>query len=686
MRRKRQIEKKKTIVWICLLFALSLGIGYAILFEKLEINGSVNYGSMAWDVGFTTASDGGGTISSSPSVSTDKKSVTISCNVGTSTKSETCIVKAIINNNSSFDVELSETPTITFDDEYIESITIIWSDTNQNVTMLDTLDSYTEKEIKVTITTKELTEDMLPETEINLPVNITLDWIEAGAGSNEDIITLTSIDDIAYEGLSYREIFLTNNIVTNLNFINKANLTNLGSWEKNGTGADATVDTTNYVTGPSSMRIDATASSQYKYKTIEKNHKYYYAAQVSVERYAAGYLGLGTGYEDQYDKMAAAINYVTDGFVTVSNYYAHTSTAISFYIGSMSSADLTGNIDSIVLIDLTNLEVLTQPTKEQLDTLYEEFIKLYNGQTIRKNKKDSLAFEGVTVGYNTARTTFYSALKTKTQSLNMKYSSTFQNASGLSSGSGKVTIQDLVQLGIMAQSNETISDIWGVSTYTLKNQVNNSTQEITSTVTSGTYSKNLSDYYDILGGKTGSTTVYNLVIAVKNKETGMTFVGAVSSDTADSESSNRFSNAKILFDIATRLATDRNADISDLETQLKSNRASVCIMPEDPENYLTEDLFESEYHLYTKGKDDVFMYASTQKVLSVLTALDYIDDLDEVVTIIASDIQSGSGPTMTAGSQYTIRDLLYAMMLPSSNTSAEVIARIAGTEIFLSNN
>ena len=38
----------------------------------------------------------------------------------------------------------------------------------------------------------------------------------------------------------------------------------------------------------------------------------------------------------------------------------------------------------------------------------------------------------------------------------------------------------------------------------------------------------------------------------------------------------------------------------------------------------------SEYHLYTKGASDIFMYASTQKVLSIITAMDYIDDLDEV--------------------------------------------------------
>lgn len=687
MRRNSKREIKKTIIYICLLLTLSLSIGYAVLTEQLKLNGTVNYGAMAWDVGFTTVEDGGGTITSSPSISQDKKSITISCDVGTSTSSETCIAKAKIKNDSSFDIELSQNPDITFDNTYIESVTAIWTEDNTAITAFDTINGATTKEIQVTITTKELTNDLLPETALNVPVDITLDWVEAGATSDDNIITLNSIDDRAYESLTYRDIFLTKNKVTNINFINKDNLSSLGSWTQNGTGATPTVDTTNYVTGPSSMRIDATESSQYKNDIIDRNHTYYYAAKVSVERYVAGYLGIGMGNQTKYDKMGATVNYVTDGFVTVSYHYkVSDSTQPSFFIGSMASANITGNIDSIVVIDLADLDVETAPTKAQLDVLYEEFIKLYNGETIRKTKEESLAFPDGVIGYNTARTTFYNALKTKTQSINMKYSSSFSNASGLSSGSGKVTIQDLVQLGVIASSNEELTTVWGEPSYVLEDKASGKTQTLTSTVTAGTYSSALSNTYTILGGKTGSTSVYNLLVVVEDKNTGIKYVGAVSSDTADSATSNRFSNAKILFDIAARLVVDRDADISDLESQLKSNRASVVMLPEDTNHFLTNDIFESEYHLYTKGASDIFMYASTQKVLSIITAMDYIDDLDEVVTMVSSDIQSGSGPTITAGEQYTIRDLLYGMMLPSSNTFAEALARVAGTKMYYSNN
>ena len=185
MRVKNKNEKKKLIFLVCLLLTLALGLGYAVLSEQLKLNGTVNYGTMAWDVGFTTAEDGGGSITSSPTVSEDKKSVSITCNVGTSTSSETCIAKAKVKNSSTFAVKLESNPTITYDSTYISSVTSVWSENSANIVAGDSLSANDEKEITVTITTKELTEDMLPESNLSFPVNITMDWIE----SNNDSVT-----------------------------------------------------------------------------------------------------------------------------------------------------------------------------------------------------------------------------------------------------------------------------------------------------------------------------------------------------------------------------------------------------------------------------------------------------------------------------------------------------------------
>lgn len=190
-------EKKKLFILVYLLLTLGLGLGYAILSEQLSIDSTVNYGAMAWDVGFTSATDGGGSVSSTTAISTDKKTVTIDCDLGTSTASETCIAKTRIKNASSFAVVLSKDPTITFNNTYINSVEVTWTDNSANVVAGNSIGINVEKEIQITITTKELTEDMLPENSLSIPIKITMDWVEG-----DDITTVT------------REKQLIENIVT----------------------------------------------------------------------------------------------------------------------------------------------------------------------------------------------------------------------------------------------------------------------------------------------------------------------------------------------------------------------------------------------------------------------------------------------------------------------------------------
>ena len=183
MRRNKKNEKKKLVLWIFILLALGLGLGYAILSEQLKLNGSVNYGAMAWDVGFTTAVDGGGSIEAVPVVSTDRKNVTVSCNVGTSTKSETCIAKVKIKNASSFAVLLESDPSIQFDDLYINSVNVVWSLNSENVVAGDVIGANVEEELQITIITNDLDEDMLPESSLSLPVTVSLDFVESNGES-----------------------------------------------------------------------------------------------------------------------------------------------------------------------------------------------------------------------------------------------------------------------------------------------------------------------------------------------------------------------------------------------------------------------------------------------------------------------------------------------------------------------
>ena len=174
-------EKKKIHLFLFLFLLIIIGLGYAVLTGKLSINNSLNYDSIKWNVGFSQAVDNGGTIKSIPTISDDKKSITIECNIGTSTNSETCITKATINNNSSFNITLKENPTITSNDTYVESVDIVWIDSTTNTGNVKAGASILKGEvqnIEVKITTKKLSEDTIPSSSLSVPITIDMNWGE----------------------------------------------------------------------------------------------------------------------------------------------------------------------------------------------------------------------------------------------------------------------------------------------------------------------------------------------------------------------------------------------------------------------------------------------------------------------------------------------------------------------------
>ena len=73
--------------------------------------------------------------------------------------------------------------------------------------------------------------------------------------------------------------------------------------------------------------------------------------------------------------------------------------------------------------------------------------------------------------------------------------------------------------------------------------------------------------------------------------------------------------------------------------------------------------------------------ASTTKTMTMLCALSVMSDLQEVISLITSDIKGGSGSTFYSGDKLTLIDALRIMMMESSNTLAECIGRIVGDRL-----
>lgn len=82
---------------------------------------------------------------------------------------------------------------------------------------------------------------------------------------------------------------------------------------------------------------------------------------------------------------------------------------------------------------------------------------------------------------------------------------------------------------------------------------------------------------------------------------------------------------------------------------------------------------ESEVVLFDKNPNLRFLSASTAKIMTALTAMQYFKDTD-VLTVQQAEFE-GSVAGLRLGQQMTFKNLLYAMLLPSGNDAALTIAQ-----------
>lgn len=80
----------------------------------------------------------------------------------------------------------------------------------------------------------------------------------------------------------------------------------------------------------------------------------------------------------------------------------------------------------------------------------------------------------------------------------------------------------------------------------------------------------------------------------------------------------------------------------------------------------------SQVILFSKNPELRFSMASTTKIMTALTGMDYYK-LEDQLTVKSTGIE-GSGLGLVPGDKFTFKDMLYAMMLPSANDAAQVIA------------
>lgn len=182
----------------------------------------------------------------------------------------------------------------------------------------------------------------------------------------------SALDEIAYEGKTYRTIFVTSNLAPDINhgklYNNRSNSL---TYTLNNAPADPVLEQSdelvdNFVP-PYSAKVSA--SKSLNWLTSHKAGKYFAACNVNITSYTAGRLGILIGVSGV---AFAGATSATEGYVTatcIANVTSNNDSA--FYLGSSSQANLTGYINNPVIIDMSMFT--TQPSEQVLAELYANF-------------------------------------------------------------------------------------------------------------------------------------------------------------------------------------------------------------------------------------------------------------------------------------------------------------------------
>ena len=233
---------------------------------------------------------------------------------------------------------------------------------------------------------------------------------------------------------------------------------------------------------------------------------------------------------------------------------------------------------------------------------------------------------------------------------------------------------DILHLLLNANMSETLKSIWGKEKYTISIKGKNAREmEIMSYTLIGEGSSDICDYYKVLRGKGGTLNIpkiYNTALIVdvpsSNKKFACVVMGA---DEANDRPNNRYKAAKTVIDIVSGKVEP--------DSYVCAESAVACLLPENHSKKVN--------FLYEKNAVNKNMPASISKLLTSLVVLEFIVDLDTMVTVTEEDIAMIPDlfyqEDFKVGDVVSVKELIAGMMYPSSNAAAYVLGRFVGEMI-----
>lgn len=272
-----------------------------------------------------------------------------------------------------------------------------------------------------------------------------------------------------------------------------------------------------------------------------------------------------------------------------------------------------------------------------------------------KSEKDCLYYE-----------TFVREMNNFSSSLGLT-NTNWINASGLQNNGtfSFSTARDMARMGLIAYMQDDINKFWSEKEYTLQivkpyiiPLFNKKYKKAISTIP---YTK--LGPYEILGAKTGTGDGYNALLCVC-RVANKIVSGVVLDSVKESE---RFSVMKDLMDIA-------------LE-QIRGNKHEATPRLEKAKMACAYVIEESELIcIYEQNADSKYPVMSLAKVMTFMVFSKYIRNYSGLIRISPLDLDKSD--ILKSWEKVKICSLIYLMLLPSSCTAADALARYVGKLIY----
>lgn len=262
----------------------------------------------------------------------------------------------------------------------------------------------------------------------------------------------------------------------------------------------------------------------------------------------------------------------------------------------------------------------------------------------------------------------------------------YASPSGLTESSYS-TPQDGLKLGVAVTCNKQALDIWATPNRSFSILGDHArTLSVTNNVISGS-ATDLGAYYDFLGGKGGSLIYSNyhraqiLLVDILGHPVVLSLMAL-----GQTNYNNIYKSAKELCDMVKASLNGQTPSAGTNLSALVSGSGGycACLVPTASggyQNLETPAELIARQHSQSASPTVSRYPASTSKTMTMLCALDYITNIHAMVRVKSSDITSGSGSTFYDGDKMTMYDALRIMMMESSNTLANTIARGIGGKI-----